>query len=321
MSRTRRATAVFLMLTCVAVCTSVWGQGAVVWTPDTGEVDIEKLPRDTPLRRFAYGRALAGAGKHADAIRELKALVKRYPDEIFVEQAEEAIIICYWQNRKYKKAFRACGDFLKNYPASYLVSQVEALRLDIAVDLSVKSPGRAIYLLELLLETSKFEEQSARCLRYLGDCNYRLKRYDDARDYYKELIEDYPKSQWVPYAFYRMALCNYRQGFRELRDFGLIRQAIVDFREYQEEFGKTDPRPKAEKYLKKLKEFDAVNHLEIARFYEKRRKKPKAAAIYLQRLLALYPDTGSARVARFKLRELEEKVIIRPEQAVREVPF
>lgn len=302
----------------------LYGDGIVVWTPDTGKVDIQKLPRDNPLQQFAYARALAGAGQYADAIRELEKIIKRYPDEVFVEQAEQAIIVCLWQRGKYKDAYRRCWQFLSKYPTSVLVPDVEKMRMQIVVDMSYSNPSGARQLLLELLETSKLEEQSADSLRYIGDSYYREKEYQDARDRYLELIEDYPKSRWVTYAHFRMGLCDYKQGFRQMRDLGLIRRAMSQFKDYLAEYASGPTvvkRGTVEKYLARLEKFDAEHYLEVAEFYERRRDKPDAAAIYLQRLITLYPNSVPAQEAARKLRRLKRKYVLRPEQFVREVPF
>lgn len=314
-----RAFLLVLALSCAASATAA--DGLIVWTPDTGQVDIEKLPRETPLQRFAYARALAGAGQYGDAVRELTALVKAYPDEMFVEQAEEAIIVCRWQQGKHRAAYKACWNFLRNYPGSVLVPEIERMRMQIAIDLSRRSPKAAIRLFEELLETSKFAEQSAEALRYLGDCNVALKRYQEARDRYKELVEDYPKSQWLSYAFYRMGYCDFKDTFRQMRDMGLMRRAMTELKEYQEEYEKTSPRPAIKRHLAKLEAFDAQYHLEVARFYERKKHKPDAATIYYARVVELYPDSTAAATARERLKDLTPRFVTRPEQVGREVPF
>jgi outer membrane protein assembly factor BamD (BamD/ComL family) len=310
-----------------AAVLAVWGgvcgaaEGFTVWTPDTGEVKLKDLPRVTPLQKFAYARALAGAGQYSDAARELRKLVKAYPEEVFVEQAELAIVVCLWQSGRHWKAYQASWRFLKEYPGSVLVPEVEQMRLQIAIDLSYESPKRAIRILEEVLQTSKLEAQSADALRYMGDCYARLKRYGEARDVYEQLFEDYPKSKWATYAFYRMGYCDYAQGLRQMRDMGLVRRALKEFQGYLDEYQARAPQPEVPRLLAELSELDASYHVEVARFYERKKRKPDAAAIYYQRALSLYPDAKASERARERLQELSQRHRLRAEQAVREERF
>ena len=71
----RAETTVLLLGVFATIVSAARVEALDVWTPQTGEVELEALPRDTADARRVHALALIGAGQWAGGVAELRALI------------------------------------------------------------------------------------------------------------------------------------------------------------------------------------------------------------------------------------------------------
>ncbi|MCD6307525.1 MAG: tetratricopeptide repeat protein, partial [Candidatus Latescibacteria bacterium] len=87
---------------------------------------------------------------------------------------------------------------------------------------------RAIGLIDEYLAQSPHGRMADTMLSKKGDLYYNMKRYDEARQAYNQLVERYPRSEHVPYAMYWRAMASY--------DGGDVDTAVDSFKKLKEAF-------------------------------------------------------------------------------------
>ena len=70
----------------------------------------------------------------------------------------------------------------------------------------------------------------SRITLYLADSHYHQKEYPEAIANYREFIKLYPTSPDVPYAYFQIGMCNYKQRRSYDRDATFVRKAIKSFK-------------------------------------------------------------------------------------------
>jgi TolA-binding protein len=164
----------FALSLCVAVLTALFGPGAAsgtdVWTPETGEVNLEEMPRDTLEDRFRHAAALITAGQPISGIKQLRKLVRNHPEADWVEKARYMIGVGHLSAEHYRRAFRFLSEFRDEYPESKRISSALEVQLLAASQLARKKNLTAgIDLLEALEKQAPNTEFAARCQKKKAD--------------------------------------------------------------------------------------------------------------------------------------------------------
>jgi outer membrane assembly lipoprotein YfiO len=106
---------------------------------------------------------------------------------------------------------------------------------------------------------------------------------------YRVLISDYGYSEYVDDAFFKEALCFFKQapGYRldQTKSF----EALSRFNQFLVTFPSSPLVAEAREYIARINETLAHKDLKNAKFYLRRRRR-EAARIYLDKVLKMYPD-------------------------------
>lgn len=118
------------------------------------------------------------------------------------------------------------------------------------------------------------------------------------------LIRRFPKHELAAESYLRINQVYLSQAETQLLDPDLLDLAEVNLRKFKLAFPREPRVASAEKAFTEMKEIFAQNLLETGRFYKKR-KQMDAAIIYFSKIVAKYPESQAATVAREQLVELQ----------------
>lgn len=310
-----RAQRVFENPTIVMLALALWlaasapGTLAIeVWTPETGQTDIDALPRETPEARRKHALALIGAGEWAAGIFQLRGLLAADPDAVWVPEARLAIARALVASGQPAEAFDDMDAFLKQHPNSSLAAQVRpiqltAARVQTALD---KEAGMALY--ERLVDSAETRQEAATVQKHKADALFDAEHYLDAQAEYMTLINLFPDSEWTPYAWFRVADCE-----RELAgrlSLGLERSQLAEqeYREFVERYP-TDSRVQdARKRIEEARSDRASLNWRVALFYIQAVKRPWAAVTYLEYIAQQFPESPEAKLAAEELKRIRKSL-------------
>ena len=168
-------------------------------------------------------------------------------------------------------------------------------------DVGVAALARGDYLLAIeafkrITLNTPLHDTADDALVGLADAYRATSDYASAEEGYRRLMSDYPHSPLVPEAEYKLGMTFFDQSLPSSLDQGMTQQAISQFEYFLDAFGETELADDARDRIGELRSRLAQKNYEAAGLYFDL-KKPAAARVYLEAVVAEYPGTVWARVA------------------------
>ncbi len=268
-----------------------------VWMPETGEVALEELPRDTVEARRRHAYALVGAGQWAGGIRELRVLIRDNPDEVWVPEAQIMLARALMGAGRREKAFEKLTELQQKDLEEPLARRAWSLQRAIARREVERNLDRGMRMYDSLIAVAPDEQEAADLMRAKADAAFRARRWLLAQDEYLTLISFYPRSEWVPYSWYQIA----RSEWKMARWLGLGLERVTEAERTFEDFARIYPEHEkaddARRLAAEARRERADRKAGVARFYIRGRRRPWAAVPYLEYLAEQMPDTEAGRRA------------------------
>ncbi|MFW6189974.1 MAG: outer membrane protein assembly factor BamD [Planctomycetota bacterium] len=275
--------------------------------PETGEVRLEELPRGERPERLRHAMALIGAGQLPGGIAELRALLEENPEAEWAASARLVLARGYLAQPDYRKAFEQATRARESGADTPAARRARELQRKTASLQAKESIGRAREMFDRMLQMAESYEEEAELQKEKADAVFAAGRYLEAQDQYMVLASRYSRSAWVPYAWYRIADCEFELarwldlGTQRLRE--AIR-AYADFAEVYPDHGKVD---EAKVKMKEARERLADKYRQIAEFYIRAEERPWAAVHYLEYLAQEFAETPEGEWASQKLERIREQ--------------
>jgi outer membrane assembly lipoprotein YfiO len=298
----------------VAVMTVQFSAAAQwVWTPETGRLVSEKrLPKETDELQLEYARSLYLAGEHKKALKETDKFENYYGDSELADQNQFLRGEIRLAQDRPVQASTTFQQVIDAYPETELYDTVieqqyaigDALydegvaRKDKKWRMFKKKPFKqAVDVYTMVIGNQPFTDAAGEGQYKIGLCHFTREEYIEAAYNYQRVIEVYPASDYVDEAGYGLAMCYYntseRPDYDQIPSFLAI-DAIDDFRaRFPTDERNTDLAEKR----KEMRERIASQRLQVAGFYERRRKF-EAAEIYYSVVVEQFPETEAADQAR-----------------------
>lgn len=143
----------------------------------------------------------------------------------------------------------------------------------------------------------------------LGDVYYMQESYGEAALSYETFRDLHPKHEKVGYAMYRIGLSYYGDVPGNLaKDMTPAQKALDAFSDYLRRFPSNPESDDARKKASELRGLLAGKELYIANFYYRDDEYESAKARY-EKILAIYPETDSAKEAQKRMEKVQEKLL------------
>jgi outer membrane protein assembly factor BamD len=130
----------------------------------------------------------------------------------------------------------------------------------------------------------------------LADAYRAISDYVSAEETYRTLLSDYPRSPLVPSAEYKLGMTFLEQALPAELDQTMTKQAISQFEYFVAAYPESDLVDEAGERILELRTRLAAKSYDSAMLYFDLHK-PTAARVYLETVVAEYPDTVWARAA------------------------
>lgn len=137
----------------------------------------------------------------------------------------------------------------------------------------------------------------------LGDARFGLEEYAAARAQYEGVVDDYPGSDLVEEARYKIGRCAYASVYPYNRDQTKTDQAIGLLEDFRRDYPDSRFLSDADGAIADCRERLAHREYEAGRFYEKQ-KRPRSAKIQYEFIIDTYTETEWAPKACFRIGEL-----------------
>jgi len=291
-----------------------------VWTPETNKwVNPKYSVKDTPKEQLEVGLGFYESKEYKEAIREFQKLIKYYPRALQAPEAQYHIGLCLEEQGEVFKAFKEYQVVIDKYPFSELAVEIVQRQYDIGMQLLENSNNRGKFMdafigadynvidvFKTVIKNAPYSDLAAPSQYKIGLYLQEKRLYQEARDEFEKVLNDYPESEWIKAAKYQIALADAQRSTAAQYDQKITQSAVDEFDEFVEMYPDAELSNQAKDQIYQLREKEAENSFVVAQFYEKQ-KNYKAAKIYYQGVVDDFENSSWASKSLKKIREMNEK--------------
>ena len=276
-----------------------------VWTGETSWVDPEQLTRDTTDQQYKYAITLMIEREYISAIGIFKSVIKDNPGTELAEESQLNIAKTYFLLGDYKKSFWAYEQFIENDPTSRRLSEILDKEFQVGVSQMERNENGAIKVFERIIERNPLGFIAADSQVKIAECYYQLRQFDQAEDSFMTVMENYPNSEWVPYAQFRIPYCKLSNIRVQERNYDLLTKSRDGFEIYLANNPHGALVGATNEIISEIDTKIAEREYETGMFYL-RKKRPDAGFIYFESLTKNYPNSEWAALAEEKIKMLKK---------------
>ena len=302
-----------IVLSCATPSFAFW-----MWTPETNKwVNPKYAVKDTPQEQLEFSTTYYDQKDYKKALQELEKLIKFYPKAKEAPIAQKYIGLCYEAMDKSYRAFQEYQKVVEKYPFSDLAPDVVERQYKIGEKM-LQNPGKSQFVTTLtggeydVIDVFRTVIKNAPYGPYAAVSQYKIglylsekKMYQESRDEFEKVVNDYPESEWVKPAEYQMALVDAARSSSAQYDQKVTQAATEEFEEFVKNYPDAELSAKAKSEIAVLNDKEAENNFVVAKFYVKH-KKYTAARIYYTTIIEEFPNSPWAPKALEQLRILDK---------------
>jgi len=297
-------------------CFAFW-----VWTPETNKWSNPKYSvKDTPAEQLQEGLNFYENQQYKEAIKEFNKLIKYYPRARQAPDAQFYIGLCLEDQGKLFAAFKGYQQVIDKYPFSERSAEIVRKQYDLGLKFldgyqRNKSKFKNVFLgneynvvdiFKTVIKNAPYGELAAPAQYKIGLYLLEKKLYQEARDEFEKVLNDYPDSEWVKAAKYQIALTDAKRSTKAQYDQKVTQAAVEEFKEFVKIYPEAELSEEAKEEIHHLRDKEAENNFVIAQFYEKQ-KNYKAANIYYKIVVDEYGRSRWSARALKKILEMNQK--------------
>ena len=273
-----------------------------VWSSETSWTDPEQLPRETTDQRFRYAVTLLVNREYISAIDIFKDIIKNNPGSELADESQLNIGKAYYLVGDYKNAFKAYEHMIGQDSGTRRLHEILEKEFQVGVTQMERDENGAIRVFESIIGRNPLGFIAADSQVKIADCYYQLRQFEEAEASFLSVMENYPNSEWVPYAQFRIPYCKLSNIRIQERNYDLLSGSREGFEIYLANNPQGALADTTKEIIGEIDITVAERDYKVGEFYL-RRKRPDAGLIYFESVITDYPNTEWAARA-------EEKIIM-----------
>jgi len=282
------------------------------WTPQTGRwINPKYAVKETPKEQFEYAEKFRKSGDIEKAIREHRKLLKHYASSEYAPKSCFALGEIYYNLGKYKKAFDYYQKIIDKYPHSELIFKAIERQAEIGQEyLYVKKKWEFSFLsflkedkgefLKKAVDNSPYDKEAPERLFRLGMFYYDIKKYGEAEEVFRRIVESYPDNPVIEKATFFAIKAEYKSIPDVNYDIEKLEKIEDEINFFINEYPASVYKEDLLKLKDEIENQKAKRYYEIARLYERMGKK-SASLFYYKKLLEKYPETEYGKKSKSKI--------------------
>lgn len=264
---------------------------------------------DNPKDQLELGQKYEAKKNWDDAVASYLYILRKWPTTDQAQEAQYRIGLCREGTHDFYKAYLSYQRAINKWPSHprfedmmermYRIGNLflAGERQKVWKIPTLPSMDKTVEIYEGLIRLGPQSKWASQAQFNIGLAREKQRAYDEAVSAYQKLIDRYPDCDQIEAAYYQIGVA-YEKGARRAEyDKSMADKAVEAFQEYLARYPKGDLASDAQQAIVKLQTEQARGLYEVAQFYEKS-KKPKAAMIYYNDLIARFPDSRYTIVAK-----------------------
>jgi len=235
--------------------------------------ETEKDPRRRSEQVFYAAESALAAGNHYRSYELYRALIQSFPASPRIPGVIERLFLIG----------RAYAEGLAEKPSLFLGIESEDREFGVS-------------LLTNFQKARPRHGLADDALHYIAVAHEGLEHYPDARSVWDRLAVDYPRSEWAQTAQFRSARTYTLESEGPAYDTSLLLAGLAKLRAYRDRYPTGNHAAEAREEIAELEQQLGAFGVDQARFYL-RRDQDYSAKLYLEAVVADYPETEAANEA------------------------
>ena len=222
-----------------------------VWSPKTQKWKNPQLsPLATPGLQFDKAMKEFDAKRHRSALTEFKKVLTRYPDSYQAPEAQYYLGRCWEEMSKPYQAFLEYAKIIDAYPNSKRIQEAVEREYNIGEYFLNREPKKwlgisfydladhpSLEIFNKIVASAPYSRFAPHAQYKLGILLINLGRYDEARDAFQKVIDNYPESDLVGAAKYQLATSSVKASMGVDYDDTYRKEAMDNFEEFLKKHG------------------------------------------------------------------------------------
>jgi outer membrane protein assembly factor BamD (BamD/ComL family) len=259
-------------------------------------------------------------GRYRKSANAYQALVYAWPDSPEAPQAQLALAKVQELRQLYAKSFDEYQYLFEYYPGQFDYQEILDRQNKIANFLmktpkasflffpGFDAPERALPMFEKIIKNAPTGVHAATAQLNIGIIHELNEEEEDAVSAYEILQNRYNAPDLLPQAAFREAHCLVKIHINRPHDEDACNAARAALVQYISTYPGHEQVEQARGFLKDLNDHQAQRAYELARYYQKTARRPKAAIVAYEDYLRKYPDTTLAPSAKEQLDILKKDI-------------
>lgn len=275
----------------------------------------------TALGLMNKARAAEEARSYGSAVSTYNKVAKNYPNSIYASEALYRAGHIRQQRREYFKAFDAYQQMVVRYPSTEKFSQVIGEQYRIASLLlegkrnywfgvlpGFRNREKALEYFEQIVTNAPYSDYAPLSLMNVARGHQKFGNTEEAIDALDRMINSYPRNVLTPDAYLKLGQTHASLVNGPAYDQHSTKEAITYYEDFMILFPGDPGVASAEQGLSDMKRVLALSKLTIADYYFKYRRNYKAAKVFYNEAITVYPNSDVAERARVLLTEVDARL-------------
>ncbi len=284
-------------------------------------VNKNEMATHSVQEHYSFAMEAYQKKKWGELVKQATIVIKNFPTTPFAQEAVFYLAVGYFHEKDFELANREFANYLKKQATPKHFEEAIQYKFAIAEkfhkgakrhlmgweSLPKWAPAReeALAIYDEVITALPHHDLGAQALFGKARLLFKDEDYKASVETYQTLIRRFPKHALATESYLGVADVYLTQCQAEYPDPDFLDLAEINLRKFRQDFPGDEQVESADKKLRNMKEIYARSWYETAQFFE-RTKKPHASIIYYTKVVAVYPDTECATLARKRLEALQK---------------